>query len=74
MFSLRRVLLPGSGIGGWGMSKTILKPCPFCGGKAKERYECLNGVFVQCNECGVSTHVSSSVDAIETWNRRVRGN
>ena len=50
---------------------TELKPCPFCGGKATERYECLNGVFVQCNECGVSTHVSSSVDAIETWNRRV---
>ena len=54
------------------VGETVLKPCPFCGGEAKERYECLNGVFVQCNECGVSTDVlSSQVDAIETWNRRV---
>lgn len=51
---------------------TELKPCPFCGGEAAERYECLNGVFVQCNKCGVSTHVfSSQDDAIGTWNRRV---
>ena len=49
-----------------------LKPCPFCGGKAKERYACLNGVFVQCNECRVSTYVFSSQDAAtRAWNKRV---
>ncbi|WP_366518404.1 Lar family restriction alleviation protein [uncultured Fretibacterium sp.] len=51
---------------------TDLKPCPFCGGKAKERYEYLNGVFVQCNECWISTHVFSSQGAATRfWNRRV---
>ena len=29
------------------VGETVLKPCPFCGGEAKERYECLNGVCVQ---------------------------
>ena len=54
------------------MSETVLKPCPFCGGKAKERYEYLNGVFVRCNECGISTHVFSSQGAAtRAWNRRV---
>ena len=72
MFSLHRSMLLKPGTGGSGMSKTVLKPCPFCGGKAKERYEYLNGVFVQCNECGISTHIFSSQDAAtRAWNRRV---
>lgn len=53
------------------MSKTVLKPCPFCGGEA-ERTECLSGVFVQCHKCWVSTNVFSSQGAAaRAWNRRV---
>ena len=54
------------------MPNVELKPCPFCGGKATERHECLNGVFVQCNKCGVSTNIFSSQDAATRgWNKRV---
>ena len=56
------------------MSKTVLKPCPFCGGKATERHECLNGVLVRCVECGAETRIFSSRNAAaEVWNRRVEG-
>lgn len=65
---------------------SVLKPCPFCGGKAVLFAE--NGVQVICLSCGVKT--SSKVDriyqkgvsqertatrsveqVIEEWNRRV---
>ena len=68
---------------------SVLKPCPFCGGKAVLFVE--NGVQVMCLSCGVRTSptadkiyqkgvsqertATSSVDkVIEEWNRRVDTN
>lgn len=65
---------------------SVLKPCPFCGGKAVLFVE--HGVQVMCLSCGVRTSIevdriyqkgvsqeritTSSVDkVIEEWNRRV---
>ena len=54
-----------------------LKPCPFCGGKA--RLFVNGGVRVVCTRCYVSTMVlkdkleydSSAVESsVKTWNRR----
>lgn len=55
-----------------------LKPCPFCGGKARLLVN--GGVRVICTRCYVSTRVlkdelesdSSAVElSVEAWNRRV---
>lgn len=65
------------------MNKNDLKPCPFCGGKA--RLKVCNKYFivadknidcylVQCDEkdCGCGTSYESTVDkAAASWNRRV---
>lgn len=65
---------------------SVLKPCPFCGGRAVLIVE--NGVHVMCLSCGVGTSirtdkiyqkgvsqeiiVTDSVDkVIKEWNRRV---
>lgn len=65
---------------------SVLKPCPFCGGKAALFVE--HGVQVMCVSCGVRTSlkvdkifqkgisqeriVTDSIDrVIEEWNRRV---
>ena len=65
---------------------SMLRPCPFCGGKAVLFVE--NGVQVVCLSCGVRTSpkgdkifqrgmsqertATNSIDkAIEEWNRRV---
>lgn len=59
--------------------KNKLKPCPFCGGKAKIRYETeLSGFFVECLKCLASSAISLEVGkgedaklhAIESWNCR----
>lgn len=69
-----------------GSINSVLKPCPFCGGKAVLFVE--NGVHVICLSCGVRTSstadriyqkgvsqekiATSSVEqVIEEWNRRV---
>lgn len=69
-----------------GSINSVLKPCPFCGGKAVLFVE--NGVQVMCLSCGVRTSIytdaafqkglsqeriiTDSVDrVIEEWNRRV---
>ena len=55
-----------------------LKPCPFCGGKARLLVN--GGVRVICTRCYVSTRVlkdelesaSSAVElSVEAWNRRL---
>ena len=57
------------------MSNTELKPCPFCGGKAKA-YVTIRGFYgVDCdsNECITHTMVANydtKEIAIEEWNRR----
>lgn len=53
------------------MSKTELKPCPFCGGEATV-YQDYTGYFVvQCRECGITTLKSTSRDMVEdVWNTR----
>lgn len=51
------------------MSGQGLKPCPFCGGKAKV----MNGPddWVQCDGCGAATAFSATVEsAIAKWNGR----
>lgn len=65
---------------------SVLKPCPFCGGKAVLYVK--SGVQVVCMSCGIGTSikvdavfqkgmsqeriVTDSVDSvIEEWNRRV---
>lgn len=54
-----------------------LKPCPFCGGKA--RLFVSNGVRVLCPKCGATTRIlvdgerggtSAVEDVIKAWNRR----
>lgn len=54
------------------MTRTDLKPCPFCGGEA-HLLNWTDQAYVWC-ECGVKTEVylhSGCVDkAIEAWNRR----
>lgn len=65
-----------------------LLPCPFCGGEAKitKRYPALlrpsrNGYCVECYECDLQFghdcdyggQYATPEEAIEAWNRRVRG-
>lgn len=52
-----------------------LKPCPFCGGRAKFEYVDDqfkdNNVFVVCGSCKTSSAIHSTKrDAIAAWNRR----
>lgn len=51
-----------------------LKPCPFCGGEAKVKFE-KDGkwrwFYVQCRSCGVKTeHLWSQKAAVNAWNDR----
>lgn len=60
-----------------------LKPCPFCGGKAKLAKQTVSMWFLQfdsyyvvCNTCGARSRISVEVaeekdKAIEAWNMRV---
>lgn len=59
-----------------------LKPCPFCGGKAKivmtedDTGECVGPFFfwIRCEECHLETGAKSSEsEAIKEWNRRGTG-
>lgn len=57
---------------------TELKPCPFCGGQAKEmtaddrKQCCATRVRIVCKECGAGTRWYVHIDeARVSWNGRV---
>lgn len=54
----------------------VLKPCPFCGGKARVMLEeedrpddCFYNIY--CTVCGAQIWVKSKTKAIAAWNRRI---
>lgn len=61
-----------------------LKPCPFCGGDAEEKYvrrktkyrlftfpDITHFVYIKCKVCGANTSIKETREnAIEAWNRR----
>ncbi len=49
-----------------------LKPCPFCGGKAKvQRF--VDYDLIRCLNCKASSCHTNEKQAISAWNRRVGG-
>ena len=47
-----------------------LKPCPFCGGRAKLMYA--PDVWIQCTACGSQSKLCAAPEtAVERWNVRV---
>lgn len=50
-----------------------LKPCPFCGGKARVKCSIKEDLWgVACYKCECCTKVFfSEEEAVEAWNRRV---
>ena len=57
----------------WAMSEheEKLKPCPFCGGRARIGTDGEEGHTVFCTSCKVETNIyADERTAIEAWNRR----
>ena len=54
------------------MNKIKLKPCPFCGGRAKlMQIKKEPFAAVICRVCEVQSNIfSRAEDAVEAWNRR----
>ena len=51
--------------------KTMLKPCPFCGGEAKIM-DLGYSHWVYCENCDAKVHggTNDEKDSVEIWNRR----
>ena len=50
----------------------ILKPCPFCGGRAELFGTKNSGIFyVKCLECDVDGNFDTPEEARAAWNRRI---
>lgn len=50
-----------------------LKPCPFCGGEAKDDIYIRDGRMVACTSCGASVRAFNPIanrQAIKAWNTR----
>ena len=47
-----------------------LKPCPFCGGKARLDID-LEWYYVYCTKCQAQVEGDWRAEAIKMWNRRV---
>ncbi len=48
-----------------------LKPCPFCGGKARQIHLCGSSHHIACTECfSQSGPCDSEEQAVTKWNRR----
>ena len=53
------------------MNETKLKPCPFCGGKARRYYGNHDMHGVVCNKCGAKQYgYANQASATKAWNRR----
>lgn len=52
-----------------------LKPCPFCGGKAKlhSKGTPFGGSYIDCLECGVQMGGGNDAEALKQWNNRHEG-
>lgn len=55
------------------MTEPKLKPCPFCGGKAKVWEELFMRFAwkIYCVNCGASVRAETEKDVVEAWNKRV---
>lgn len=49
-----------------------LKPCPFCGGEAREEEAGDGGKFIECSTCSACTalHYDRAENLVSAWNRR----
>ena len=49
-----------------------LKPCPFCGGEAREEEADDGGKFIECSTCSACTalHYDRAENLVSAWNRR----
>ena len=62
------------------MNITILKDCPFCGGKARlSEYDPYDGYqgdcthyIVSCTECGAKVTSRKEAKSVAIWNKRVK--
>lgn len=55
------------------MSKTKLKPCPFCGGNDHYLYpeDCDRAVWWVCRGCGIEGPIGTTrLEATKRWNKR----